>query len=72
MFTRRFLLDAAERAVRTFAQAFGSVFVLTDLTTAKTAAVAGLSAAISVVFSIIANPVGDKGTAALLPSKGGE
>ena len=38
-----------ERAAWTFAQAFLAVFVISDLASAKTAAVAGVAAALSVV-----------------------
>ena len=38
-----------ERAAWTFAQAFLAVFVISDLASAKTAVVAGVAAALSVV-----------------------
>ena len=45
--------DVAERAAWTFAQAFLGAFVVTDLSTAKTAALAGLAAAIAVVKGFV-------------------
>jgi len=55
-----------ERAVATFAQAFLSVFVVADMSTAKTAATAGVAALLSVVKSWAATRVGDPKTASLV------
>ena len=41
--------DMLERAAWTFAQAFLAVFVVSDLASARSAAVAGIAAAISVI-----------------------
>ena len=41
--------NISERAAWTFAQAFLAVFVVSDLASAKTAVVAGVAAALSVV-----------------------
>ncbi len=63
--------DIAERAVMTFAQAFLAAFVVADLSTVKTAALAGAAAALAVIKGAIASKVGEAGTAALLPSAEG-
>ena len=55
--------DVAERAAWTFAQAFLGAFVVTDLSTAKTAAPAGLAAAIVVVKGFVASQVGQQNAA---------
>lgn len=72
MRTRRFWIDAAERAVRTFAQALAAVlaagFVVTDgaaWTQALLSAV--LAALISVLTSIAGSAVGEQGSPSLLP-----
>jgi len=46
-----FKKDIVERSVATFAQAFLSVFVVTDLSTAKAAWTAGVAAVLAVVKS---------------------
>lgn len=56
--TKAQLGDVAERAAWTFAQAFLAVFVVSDLSTAKAAAVAGLGMALSVVKGFVATKVG--------------
>ena len=48
------LRDTAERAVMTFAQAFFATFMIGDMTTVRTAAIAAAAAALSVVKSAIA------------------
>ena len=58
--------QVAERAALTFVEAFLAMFVVTDLSSAKGAAVAGLAAVISVVKSFVATKVGDHGTASLV------
>ena len=60
--------DIAERAVLTFVEAFLAVFVVSDLSSIRSAAVAGAAAALAVVKGAIASKVGDTGTAALLPA----
>ncbi len=57
--------DVFERALLTFAQAFLSTFVLTDLASAKGAAVAGAAAALSVIKSVVASQYGDRTPSAL-------
>ena len=49
--------DVAERAGWTFAQAFLAVFVVSDLSTAKVAVVAGVGAALSVIKGVVASQV---------------
>lgn len=56
----------AERALLTFVEAFLAMFVVTDLSSAKGAAVAGLAAAFSAVKSMLATRVGDKQSAGLV------
>lgn len=53
----------------TFVQAFLGAFVVTDLSTARTAALAGAAAALAVVKGFVASKVGETGTAALLPAQ---
>ena len=55
--------DVAERAAWTFAQAFLGAFVVTDLSTAKTAALAGLAAAVAVLKGFVASQVGERNAA---------
>ena len=64
--TKQDLLDIAERSVWTFLQAFLGVFVVTDLATAETAAIAGISAVIAVIKGFVATKVGPDDAA--LPS----
>lgn len=71
MRTKRFWIDAAERAVRTFAQALvavlGAGFIVTDgaaWTEALLAAV--LAALVSVLTSIAASGVGDPASPSLI------
>ena len=59
------ILDVAERAAWTFAQAFLSVLVIADLSTARDAAVAGVAAAVSVIKGFVASQVGDADAATL-------
>lgn len=63
--------DIAERAVLTFAEAFLAVFTFTDVSSLRSAAVAGAAAALAVIKGAIASKVGDAGTAALLPAQEG-
>jgi len=59
------LKQVAERAVMTFAQAFLSVFVVTDLSSARGASIAGVAAALSVIKSFLATRIGDPETTAI-------
>ncbi len=69
MKTQRFLLDLAERAFFTFAQAFAAAMLVPDLSISgvKAAALAGVAAVFALVKGAAAGMVGGKGTAALLP-----
>tara|TARA_R100000781_G_scaffold15171_2_gene12536 strand:+ start:379 stop:573 length:195 start_codon:yes stop_codon:yes gene_type:complete len=58
--------DIIERAVWTAVQSFLAVFTVADLSTAKSASVAGMGALISAVKSIAATKVGDPNTAATI------
>lgn len=52
---KAWLVDVAERAVFSFLETFLALFVVADLSTAKTAAVAGLTAAFAVVKGALAS-----------------
>lgn len=70
LFTRKFVIDAADRAVRTFAQsALGAGIVgATDILSVNwigVLSVGGLAAAISVLTSLAAERVGEPGTASV-------
>ena len=72
MRTRRFWVDAAERAIRTFAQALiGAItagLVVTDAAQWKAAGIAAAVAAlVSLLTSVAASGVGDQSTPSLLP-----
>lgn len=73
MRTRRFWVDAAERAIRTFAQALiGAItagLVVTDAAQWKAAGIAAAVAAlVSLLTSVAASGVGDQSTPSLLPT----
>ena len=73
MRTSAFWLDAAERAVRTFAQALiGAItagLVVTDAAQWKAAGIAAAVAAlVSLLTSVAASGVGDQSTPSLLPT----
>ena len=57
--TRYFYRDMAERCIATFVQSFLAVFVVGDVNTLKTAAMAGATALLSVVKSGVASRFGD-------------
>ena len=72
MRTRRFWVDAAERAIRTFAQALiGAItagLVVTDAAQWKAAGIAAAVAAlVSLLTSVAASGVGDPVSPSLLP-----
>lgn len=68
MFTTEFLLDAAERTVKTFVQAFAASLVVTGLDDWKSALAIGGGAGILAVASAVAGSrVGDNESAAFLP-----
>ena len=60
-----FIKDILERTLVTFVQAFLGVWVVTDVSTVKTAAVAGVAAALAVLKGLIASRVGDSASASL-------
>lgn len=62
MITKTLLKDVAERAVATAAQTFLALLTVSDLSSAKTAAAAGIAAGLSVLKGFAASlvPVGDK------------
>ena len=71
MFTKRWLIDAFERVVATFAQAFLAIIVaapILDMSTWKAAAVSGIAAAMSVLKALIAKGTGDPESASLASS----
>lgn len=70
MFSRAFLLDAAERVFWTYVQAFLGLLLVsgvTDLSAVQTAALAAIPAALSALKAIIATRFGDPDSAALGP-----
>ena len=70
MFTKAFLLDAAERIFWTYVQAFVGLLLVsgvTSLDALQNAAIAAIPAALAAVKAIIASRVGDPESAALRP-----
>lgn len=70
MFTKNFWIDAAERAIKTFAQVFvaSGLIIGAGLDEWKAALFVALSAALaSVLTSIGSEGIGVKGTASLVP-----
>ena len=73
MFTAKFLADLAERALKTFVQAFIAALLLVpganlfDSGLLRTAGIAGIAAALSAVSSVLSSRVGAHDSAALLP-----
>ena len=67
--TKPYLRDLAERCAWTAAQAFLSVFTVTDLSTAKAGAVAAAAAVLALLKGVAARRFGDPDTAALFPTK---
>jgi len=68
MFSRTFLLDAAERVFWTYVQAFLGLLLVsgvTDLDALQAAAVAAVPAALAALKAIIATRFGDPESAAL-------
>lgn len=60
------LKQIAERSLLTFMQSFLAMFVITDLSSARGAAVAGLAAVLSVLKSAVATRIGDHESASLV------
>lgn len=72
----RYLIDLAERTAATYVAAFLGLlladgFDMLSLSALKAAAVAAIPAALSVVKGALATLVGDRGSAAVLPSSSG-
>lgn len=59
-------IDVSERAFWTAVQAFFAVWVVGDLTSAKSAAVAAVAAVISVIKGFAASRIGDSESAATI------
>lgn len=73
MFSKKFVHDAAERVAATFLEAAIGVLLLAgvlNVDVLKSAALAGVIAALALVKSLIARAVGSPDSAALLPSQG--
>ena len=68
MLNTTLLKDVAERAIATAIQTFAALYVVGDLSSAKTAAVAAVAAGLSVVKGMAASviPLGDKSASAVL------
>jgi len=71
MWTVEFWRSSAERALRTFAQVLLSMIVVgetgfLDVDWVQAGSVSGLAALASVLMSVVATGVGDKGTASLV------
>lgn len=68
MFTRKFLLDAIERTVKTFVQAFAASLVVTGLDDWKGALAIGAGAGVLAVASSVAGTqIGNRQSASALP-----
>lgn len=61
--TKAAFIDLLERSVWTFVQVFLTSFVVTDLATAETAALAGAAAVLSIVKSFAATRLGNPDSA---------
>lgn len=74
MLTKKFGLDALERAVKTFAQSLlaligaGAVNIVL-LPWADIFAVSATAALVSLLTSVVSLPLGDSGTASVVPSQ---
>lgn len=66
IFTKQFLVDAAERLVKTFLQTAIPLVVLTDLSTLDNAALAGAAAVLSALTSIFSAEVNPSAPGAAL------
>lgn len=60
-----YVKDIGERVLLTAAQAFLAVFVVTDLSSAKAAGIAAAAAVLALAKGLVAQAVGDPGTASL-------
>lgn len=77
MYTKTWVLDTVERLVKTFLQVFIATLLasgmdltktVTDTSILQKAGLAGLSAALSLVFSIVSAWVNNNGTASVVPT----
>jgi hypothetical protein len=70
MFTKRFLLDALERTIKTFVQAGAASLVVTGLDDWRSAlAIAGGAGILAVASSIAGTQIGNKESASVLPTE---
>ena len=71
MFTKRWLIDAAERVIVTALQAFAALLIaapIIDMSTLKAAGVAAIAAGLSALKAIVAKGFGDPESASLASS----
>ena len=69
MFSEKWLLDATERTIKTFVQAFAASLVVTGLDDWRSAlAIGGGAGILAVASSVAGTKVGDEDSAALLPA----
>lgn len=66
MFTKRWLIDTAERALATGVQTFLAQLVVADLSTVEGAALAAVGAALSVVKAALATRIGSADSASMV------
>lgn len=66
MFSKRWLIDTAERALATGVQTFLAQLVVADLSTAEGAALAAVGAVMSVIKAAIATRIGSADSASLV------
>ena len=66
MFSKRWLIDTAERALATGLEVFLAQLVVTDLSTAEGALVAAVGAALSVVKAALATRIGSADSASMV------
>jgi hypothetical protein len=70
VFSKKFLKDATERAIATFAQTAGASLIVSaglhDVNWVNVASVAGLATLLSILKSIAATQLGDENSASLV------
>ena len=74
MWTRKFWQDAAERSIKTAAQALialwsAGVGGILEIDPVQSVCIAGMAAAVSILTSIASEGIGTKGTASVIPKK---
>lgn len=67
MFTKKFLIDAAERAVRTFVQAFAASVVVSQAVSLGDLKVAGIAGVLAVATSVAGSQFGSKTSGSFVP-----